>query len=103
MNRLPRDRQSQILALLVEGSSMRSVSRVVGGSFNTIKTLLIRAGEACAAYHDAHIRDVPAQRVQCDKIWSFVYAKQENVARAKAARRTRGMCGPGRSLTPTVS
>ena len=43
------------------------------------------AGEACHAYHNANVRDVAAQRVQVDEIWSFTYAKQKNVARAKAA------------------
>ena len=41
------------------------------------------AGEACAAYHDEHVRGVASRRVQCDEIWSFVYAKQKNVAAMK--------------------
>jgi IS1 family transposase len=43
------------------------------------------AGKACAAYHDANVRDVKASRVQVDEIWSFSYAKQKNVATAKEA------------------
>jgi hypothetical protein len=31
------------------------------------------------------VRDVKAERVQVDEIWSFTYAKQKNVATAKAA------------------
>jgi IS1 family transposase len=31
------------------------------------------------------VRNVKAQQVQCDEIWSFVYAKDKNVAEAKAA------------------
>ena len=85
MNRLPTDKRVQILNMLVEGMSMRSVSRVAGVSINTVSKLLVEAGEACAAYHDAAVRDVPASRVQCDEIWSFCYAKAKNVARAKAA------------------
>lgn len=50
---------------------MRSISRVVGVSINTVTKMLIDAGEACAAYHDAHVRDVQAQRIQSDEIWSF--------------------------------
>ena len=42
----------------------------------SIPSMLIRAGEACAAYHDEHVQR-PGQRVQCDEIWSFVYAKQK--------------------------
>jgi IS1 family transposase len=54
-------------------------------SINTVAKLLVDAGEACAAFHHATVRDVKASRVQCDEIWSFNYAKQKNVAKAKAA------------------
>lgn len=64
---------------------MRSISRVVGVSINTVTKMLVDSGEACAAYHDEHVRNVKARRVQCDEIWSFCYAKQKNVATAKAA------------------
>ena len=84
MNRLTVDKRVQILNMLVEGMSMRSVSRVAGVSINTVSKLLVEAGEACAAYHDEAVRDVHASRVQCDEIWSFCYAKAKNVARAKA-------------------
>ncbi len=64
---------------------MRAVSRSEGVSINTVTKLLLNAGEACAQYHDAAVRDVPSKRVQVDEIWSFTYAKQKNVERAKAA------------------
>ena len=85
MNKLPTEKCVQILSMLVEGSSMRSISRVVGVSINTVTKLLVDAGGACAAYHDQHVHGVEAARVQCDEIWSFCYAKQKNVATAKAA------------------
>ena len=69
---------------------MRSVSRVAGVSINTVSKLLVEAGVACAAYHDEAVRDVHASRVQCDEIWSFCYAKEKNVARAKAAPKGSG-------------
>jgi IS1 family transposase len=37
------------------------------------------------AYHDENVRNVNAKRIQVDEIWSFTYAKQKNVASAKAA------------------
>ena len=40
-------------------------------------------GEACELFHDEAVRNVNAKRVQCDEIWSFVYAKAKNVASAK--------------------
>jgi IS1 family transposase len=85
MNKLPLAKRVQILSLLCEGSSMRSISRVVDVSINTVAKALIDAGEACSDLHDKHVRGVKASRVQCDEIWSFTYAKQKNVAGAKAA------------------
>ena len=85
VNQLSNDKQAQILNLLVEGSSMRSISRVTGVSINTVTKLLVAAGEACAAFHDQAVRDVPSRKVQCDEVWSFCYAKAKNVEYAKAA------------------
>ena len=84
-NVLPLAKRVMILNMLVEGSSMRSISRVVGVSINTVTKLLVQAGEACADYHNETVRNVKAERVQCDEIWSFAYAKQKNVATAKDA------------------
>ena len=85
MNKLPLAKRVQILAMLCEGSSMRSISRIADVSINTVSKLLVEAGEACLAIHDETVRNVKASRIQCDEIWSFCYAKQKNVADAKAA------------------
>jgi IS1 family transposase len=78
MNRLPLETRVQILSMLVEGSSMRAVSRVAGVSINTVTKLLVDAGAACEAFHDKTVRNVAAKRVQCDEIWSFVGSKARN-------------------------
>jgi IS1 family transposase len=85
MNKLPLAKRVQILAMLCEGSSMRSISRVADVSINTVSKLLVEAGEASLAIHDETVRNVKASRIQCDEIWSFCHAKQKNVATAKAA------------------
>ena len=85
MNKLDIKTRVTILNMLVEGSSMRSISRITGVSINTVTKLLEDAGKACAAYHDLTVRNVKAAQVQCDEIWSFCYAKDKNVAAAKAA------------------
>ncbi len=64
---------------------MRSISRVVGVSFNTVDKLLQDAGAACVAFHEETVRGVQAKRVQCDEIWSFCYAKAKNLPSAKNA------------------
>ncbi len=85
MNKLPMSKRVQILSMLCEGSSMRSISRVVDVSINTVSGLLVDAGKACAEHHDRTVRGVTSKRIQADEIWSFCYAKQKNVATAKAA------------------
>src|SRR5882672_11450213 len=85
MNKLPLETRVQILSMLCEGSSMRSVSRITGVSINTVSKLLVDAGMACSAFHDTMVRGVTAKSVQCDEIWAFAYAKNKNVKFAKAA------------------
>jgi IS1 family transposase len=84
-NKLPLAKRVQILSMLVEGSSMRSISRVADVSINTVSALLVDAGRACAAHHDETVRGVRSKRIQADEIWSFCYAKAKNVPTAKAA------------------
>ena len=90
MNQLPTSTRVQALSMLVEGSSMRSVSRVLGISINTVSKLLIDAGKACADYHDQAVRNVNVNSVQCDEIWSFVFAKARNADRAAGVIDTAG-------------
>jgi IS1 family transposase len=85
MNKLPVAKRVQILSMLVEGSSMRSVSRVCDVSINTVSKLLEDAGNACARYHYYNVVGLKSRRIQCDEIWSFCYSKGANVATAKAA------------------
>src|ERR1700732_4031848 len=93
MNKLPLAKRAQVLEMLCEGMSMRSIERIVGCSINTVDKLLCDAGEAALAYHDQHVRGVKAKRVQCDEIWSFVGAKQKNGAGSKrAGEPTAGDC-----------
>ncbi len=83
MNKLPLKTRVQILSMLCEGSSMRSISRVADVSINTVSKLLIDAGKACSTFHDDKVRAVKSRRVQVDEIWSFTAAKQKNVASMK--------------------
>jgi IS1 family transposase len=85
MNKLPLAKRVMILNGLCEGVSMRSISRMADVSINTVTKLLEDAGETCLALHDELVRGVKSQRIQCDEIWSFCYAKAKNVAAAKAA------------------
>lgn len=79
MNQLPLHKRIQILHLLLEGSSLRSTSRIADVSINTVTKLLIELGKACKFYQSQVLRDLPCKRIQVDEIWSFCYAKQKNV------------------------
>jgi hypothetical protein len=57
MSKLSLAKRVQILSILCEGSSMRSISRVTDVSINTVAKLLDDAGETCAAYHWEMVRD----------------------------------------------
>jgi len=78
MNKLPIEKRVQIINLLVEGNSLRSTSRIADVSINTVTKLLVDVGRACQKFHDEKVVNVTSRRIQCDEIWSFVYAKEKN-------------------------
>jgi IS1 family transposase len=79
MNRLSTERRGQVVSLLCEGMSIRSIVRVTGVAKNTVTKLLVDLGAACAEYQDAALTNLRPTRMECDEIWSFCYAKQKNV------------------------
>lgn len=79
MNKLSPDRQAEIIKVLCEGNSIRSTARITGTAINTVVTLLKTVGKACLEYQDLTMHGLTCQKLQCDEIWSFVYAKDKNV------------------------
>ena len=79
MNRLAKEQQILVIKALVEGNSLRATARMTGVARMTVEKLLRDLSAACMRYQDEHIRKLTCKRVQCDEIWSFVYAKQKNV------------------------
>lgn len=73
---LKREKQIEVLALLSEGCSIRSVERLTGVHRDTTMRLLLRFGEACRVYMDAAFRAVVVDHVQMDEIWTFVAKKE---------------------------
>jgi len=97
MNRLTTTQRVQIVRALVEGNSLRSITRMVGCSINTAMKFLADFGPVCEEYHDRHVRGVKAKRVQADEIWAFCYAKDKNLP-----EHMRGMEGVGSVWTWTA-
>ena len=90
MNRLSEKKRTAVVGALVEGCSIRATVRTTGVAKNTIVKLLVDLGAACAKYQDQHLRNLKCRRIECDEIWSFVYAKQKNVELAKNAPESAG-------------
>jgi IS1 family transposase len=86
MNRLTTDQRTKIIAALVEGNSLRATARMCDVAFNTVLKLLPLIGQACLEYQDNAFRDLKCERIQCDEIWSFCYAKEKNVPTDKAGQ-----------------
>ncbi len=79
MNKLTTEKRAQIVGCLVEGMSIRATVRVTGAAKNTVTKLLVDLGQACSAYQDRVMHDLPCKRLECDEIWSFCYSKARNV------------------------
>ena len=79
MNVLNRERQAQIVSMLVEGNSIRSIERITGTHRDTIMRLLVRVGDHCDQIMQDRMQGLRFQYVQCDEIWCYVQKKQRCV------------------------
>ena len=79
MNKLSTEKRVAVVAALLEGNSLRATARMTDVARMTVEKLLRDLGAACARHQDEHLRNLSCRRIQCDEIWSFVYAKQKNV------------------------
>lgn len=79
MNKLSAEKRAQIIGCLVEGMSIRATVRITGAAKNTVTKLLVDLGQACSAYQDSVLHNLPCKRLQFDEIWSFVYSKDKNI------------------------
>ena len=83
MNKLSLERKVRVIKALVDGNSIRATCRITDTAKGTVTRLLRDVGKACAEYQDNHLRNLSCQRVECDEIWSFCYAKAKNVPQDK--------------------
>jgi len=79
MNKLTAEKRRAVVACLVEGNSIRSTVRMTGVAKATVSKLVVDLGAACMKFHDATVRNVQSNRVECDEIWAFVGSKAKNV------------------------
>ncbi len=79
MKTITKEQRATILGYLLEGISMRSVSRRTGVSINTVGKLVKDAGLACIDYHDRTVRNVHGSTIECDEIWAFVKMRDKHL------------------------
>jgi transposase-like protein/IS1 family transposase len=73
------ERATKIIELLMEGVSVRAISRITGTHKGTILSLLLTAGERCHRVFDACIRGIQPRFVQADELWTFVHTKERHL------------------------
>jgi IS1 family transposase len=73
---LKREKQIQALHLLVEGSSLRSITRPTGVHRTTTMNLMVEFGQRCRTFLDGRLRNLDCRHVECDEIWTYVLKKQ---------------------------
>ena len=77
MYTLSTEKKLAVISALVEGNSIRSISRMTDVDRNTIASLLLRTGDRCAEIMDASMRNLRCQYVQADEIWCYVGKKDD--------------------------
>jgi IS1 family transposase len=86
MNKLGIQKQAAVVAALVEGVGINGACRLTGVAKHTVLKLLADLGRACTRYQDETLRGLRCERIQCDEVWSFCYAKQKHVPEALQGR-----------------
>ena len=76
MYKLKTEKKIAVLAALVEGNSIRAISRMTGVQKNTISRLLYRVGGGCDRLLDNRMRDLECSNIQVDEIWCYVGKKK---------------------------
>lgn len=76
-NFISNEKKIQILSALVEGNSLRSITRMFDVHRTTVMKVLIESGEKAKEILDEKIVYLKCRYVQCDEIWCFVGKKQK--------------------------
>ena len=73
---MPVEKRNTILRLMVEGNSVRSITRLMGTNIPTVLRQLHWAGEHCQRIMDDRFRNLTLDHLECDEMWTFVQKKQ---------------------------
>ncbi len=79
MNKLSNERKKQILSMLVEGMSIRSIERITETHRDTIMRLAVRIGKGCEKLLKDNMKGFHSKYLQADEIWTFVGKKERKL------------------------
>jgi IS1 family transposase len=83
MNVLSRQEKLTVLNMLVEGNSLRSITRLTGIYRTTVMKLMVDVGAKCRDFLDLVMRNLHLTHLECDEIWTFVRKKQRKLRGAE--------------------
>ncbi len=62
-NKLATEKKVAVISMLAEGSSIRAIERITGINRNTIMSLGVRVGKACAQIMDVKMRGLNCAQI----------------------------------------
>jgi len=83
-NKLPIEKKVLVISMLCEGASIRGVERITGVNQNTIMSLGLRVGKACARILDEKMRGLNCRNIEVDEIWGFIGKKEKRATRKES-------------------
>lgn len=89
-NILPREKQLMILRLLVEGNSLRAITRITGICRKAVVRLMVIMGQKCDEFMAANLRDIKSEHVEIDEQWTWVGKKQGHLTDTQKLDETLG-------------
>jgi transposase-like protein/IS1 family transposase len=81
--RIGLERAAQIVEMLCEGLSLRSIARLTDTHLQTITDLLVMLGERCETFMAEQIKGVHVDDVQVDELWQYIFCKNATATRKK--------------------
>ena len=87
-NRMSTEKRNTILRLLVEGNSIRSVTRLMQTNIPSVLRQLLWAGNHCRDLMNVRMRGLTLKHLETDEMWTFVGKKQARLTMDERAERS---------------
>lgn len=84
-NVLSHEKRLRVLAALLDGNSIRAVSRMTGVHQDTISRFALVAGQGAQSLHNSLARGLSCTLLEVDELWTFCGIKTRNKTEAHSA------------------